>query len=91
MDINLLRSLVTAASVVAFLAIVWWAYGPSRKERFERDALLPFIEDEGSSDASVTGGLRSPSPLPPLPSGEGKWTAENGISAISRNNDGKRP
>ena len=43
MDINLLRSLVTVASLAAFLGIVWWAYGPSRKERFERDALLPFF------------------------------------------------
>jgi cytochrome c oxidase cbb3-type subunit IV len=50
MDINLLRSLVTVASLAAFLGIVWWAYGPARKERFERDALLPFgdhEEDEG--------------------------------------------
>jgi cytochrome c oxidase cbb3-type subunit IV len=46
MDINLLRSLVTIASFAAFLAIVWWAYAPSRKARFERDALLPFSERE---------------------------------------------
>ena len=46
MDINLLRSLVTVASLAAFLGIVWWAYGPSRKERFERDALLPFLDHE---------------------------------------------
>ena len=44
MDINLLRSLVTVASLAAFLGIVWWAYAPSRKGRFERDALLPFAE-----------------------------------------------
>ena len=48
MDINLLRSLVTVASLAAFLGIVWWAYAPSRKCRFERDALLPFgdLEEE---------------------------------------------
>ena len=46
MDINLLRSLVTLAAFAAFVGIVWWAYGPARKERFERDAQLPFIEDE---------------------------------------------
>ncbi len=91
MDINFLRSLVTVASLAAFLAIVWWAYGPSRKERFERDALLPFGDDEGSGVATFRGDFRSPSPLPPLPSGEGKWTAGNGPSAISRNDDGKRP
>lgn len=46
MDINLLRSLVTVAALAAFLGIAWWAYAPSRRERFERDALLPFGEDE---------------------------------------------
>ena len=63
MDINLLRSLVTVAALAAFLGVVWWAYGPARKERFERDAQLPFIEDE-------------PSPHAPLPSGEGKVRRE---------------
>jgi cytochrome c oxidase cbb3-type subunit 4 len=46
MDINLLRIMVTVAAIAAFLGIVWWAYAPSRKERFERDALLPFGEDD---------------------------------------------
>ena len=45
MDINLLRSLVTVAALAAFLGIVWWAYAPSRRERFERDARLPLNED----------------------------------------------
>ena len=47
MDINLLRSLVTLAAVAAFAGIVWWAYAPRRRRRFERDALLPFDGDEG--------------------------------------------
>lgn len=46
MDINLLRSLVTVAAVAAFAGIVWWAYAPSRKARFEHDAQLPFAEEE---------------------------------------------
>jgi cytochrome c oxidase cbb3-type subunit 4 len=45
-DINLLRSLVTVAALVAFLGIVWWAYGPARKERFERDGRLPLEEED---------------------------------------------
>jgi len=45
MDINLVRSLVTVASLAAFLGIVWWAYAPSRKARFERDAQLPFADE----------------------------------------------
>ncbi len=46
MDIDFARSLVTVAALAAFLAIVWWAYGPSRKQRFDRDALLPFDDTE---------------------------------------------
>ena len=44
MDLNLVRSLLTVAALVAFLGIVWWAYSPSRRERFERDAMMPFEE-----------------------------------------------
>ena len=46
MDINFVRSLVTVAAFAAFIGIVWWAYAPRRRDRFERDALLPFVEDE---------------------------------------------
>lgn len=45
MDINLLRSLITVAALAAFLGIVWWAYTPARKARFERDALMPLNDD----------------------------------------------
>jgi cytochrome c oxidase cbb3-type subunit 4 len=44
MDINDLRSLVTLAAFAAFVGIVWWAYAPSQRARFERDARLPFEE-----------------------------------------------
>lgn len=43
--IDFLRSLITVAAFAAFLGIVWWAYAPARRERFERDALLPLNED----------------------------------------------
>ena len=46
MDINLVRSLVTLAAFAAFVGIVWWAYAPARRERFERDARLPFEDGE---------------------------------------------
>ncbi|HSH06734.1 MAG TPA: cbb3-type cytochrome c oxidase subunit 3 [Burkholderiales bacterium] len=49
MDINDLRSLVTLGAFAAFVGIVWWAYAPSRRARFERDALLPF-EEAGAPD-----------------------------------------
>jgi len=42
MDLNLIPSIVTVAALAAFLGIVWWAYAPARRARFERDGLLPF-------------------------------------------------
>jgi len=45
MDINFLRSVITVVALAAFLGIVWWAYAPARRERFERDAQLPFNDD----------------------------------------------
>lgn len=46
MDINDLRGLATVFCMVAFGAVVFWAYGPSRKEYFDRAAQLPFDEQE---------------------------------------------
>lgn len=46
LDINLLRNLVTVAAFAAFLGIAWWAYAPAHRERFERDAQLPFDAEE---------------------------------------------
>ena len=45
MDINLLRNIVTVSAFVAFLAILWWAYSPSRKAAFE-EAGRTVLEDE---------------------------------------------
>lgn len=42
-DINLLRSIMTLVAFASFIGIVWWAYAPARKQRFERDAELPFL------------------------------------------------
>ena len=42
MDINTLRSLVTAFSFVLFVGIMVWAYRPARKSGFEEAAQLPF-------------------------------------------------
>jgi len=35
MDINVIRSIVTVAALIAFLGIVWWAYSPARRQRME--------------------------------------------------------
>ncbi len=44
MDINLIRILITLVAFGTFLGIVWWAFSPSRKGRFESDARLVFDE-----------------------------------------------
>ena len=38
--------MITVIAFLTFLGIVGWAYTPSRKSRFERDAQLPFDGDE---------------------------------------------
>ena len=45
MDINLLREAITLAVMAAFGGIVWWAYAPSRKQRFA-DQARSILEDE---------------------------------------------
>jgi len=35
---EVLRGLITLAVFAAFLGIVWWAYAPARKGRFETEA-----------------------------------------------------
>lgn len=56
MDINVLREVVMVLSVLAFLGIVWWAYGPSRRSRFDRAAISVLEDDE--SDAATRAGIR---------------------------------
>ena len=41
-----LHSLMTVLQFAVFLGIVWWAFGPSRKGRFEQDALLALDDDD---------------------------------------------
>ena len=53
MDINTLRTLITLLAFGTFLAIVWWAYSPAHRERFERDARLVF--DDSPDDNAGEG------------------------------------
>ena len=48
MGIEDLRGVATILCMIAFAAIVYWAYAPSRKSYFETAAMLPF---EDSSEA----------------------------------------
>ena len=46
MDINFVRGVITALSLISFIGIVVWAYGPGNKKRFEEAAKLPFADDD---------------------------------------------
>lgn len=54
MDINDLRSIITVAGLLCFLAIVVWAYGKGSKKGFEEAANLPFAEHDDLGAASKT-------------------------------------
>ena len=43
---NLIGSVVTVVFFITFIGIVWWAYGGSRRARFEEDARIPFEETD---------------------------------------------
>ncbi len=45
MDIGDLRGLSTIFCLIAFAAVVYWAYGPTRKDYFDEAAELPFADD----------------------------------------------
>jgi cytochrome c oxidase cbb3-type subunit 4 len=54
MDINDLRSIVTVAGLLCFLAIVGWAYSKRSKKGFDEAANLPFAEQDDQDGASRT-------------------------------------
>lgn len=41
-----MRGLGSVFALAAFSGIIWWAYGSSRKKRFEDDAQIPFLEED---------------------------------------------
>lgn len=45
MDINLMRSVITAVLFVVFIGIVLWAWGKGRRADFEAAARLPLDDD----------------------------------------------
>jgi cytochrome c oxidase cbb3-type subunit IV len=52
MDINVVRSIVTVVSFLAFLGILFWALAPKRKVAFDEAARLPFA-DSDESDTEI--------------------------------------
>jgi len=55
MDIDSVRSLVTALGLACFIAIVLWAFSRSAKKGFEEAAMLPFQEDEDVGKVPASG------------------------------------
>jgi len=45
-SIDIVRSVVTAVSLLCFLGIVFWAYSSAARKDFEEAARLPLDEDE---------------------------------------------
>lgn len=54
MNWGVLHSIATFAAFVAFVGIVWWAYSPNNKKRFEEDAQLALDEEQIDSLSSRT-------------------------------------
>lgn len=56
MEINdLIGTVVTVVFFITFLGIVWWAYGSSRKARFEKDGKIPFEENDDLPSSNLNG------------------------------------
>lgn len=55
MDLPTLRGLFTLILMVAFIAIVIWAWSGKRRKDFEEMSRLPLEEDSPSADAERTG------------------------------------
>jgi cytochrome c oxidase cbb3-type subunit 4 len=51
MDITQLRIGVTIVGLLAFLALVAWAWSRHRKADFDAAAALPFLDDAGPAPA----------------------------------------
>lgn len=51
MDPGMLNAVGTVVLMAAFIGVCVWAYGPSRRARFEADACLPFLEDDHERNA----------------------------------------
>lgn len=45
-DMGLLRGVIAMVTLATFLGIVWWAYRPRNRKRFEEDAWLAFDDKE---------------------------------------------
>ncbi|MFN7277802.1 MAG: cbb3-type cytochrome oxidase subunit 3 [Betaproteobacteria bacterium] len=44
--VNMIRAGMTVVMFLVFVGIVWWAYGPARRRRFEEDARIALDDDQ---------------------------------------------
>ncbi len=51
MDRGEVRGLIAAITMLAFFGVAWWAYRPRNRDRFEEDALYPFLDDAEAPEA----------------------------------------
>ncbi len=51
MDIGEVRGIIAAVTMLAFLGVAWWAFWPRNRDRFEEDALYPFLDDPEATEA----------------------------------------
>ncbi|KPK51517.1 MAG: hypothetical protein AMJ59_27900 [Gammaproteobacteria bacterium SG8_31] len=59
MDLPTLRGLFTLVLMVAFVAIVIWAWSGKRRKDFDEAARLPLEDDPSSPDAERKGKTRN--------------------------------
>lgn len=52
MDIGTFHGIWTIVLFVSFIGVVWWAYGKSRKSRFEEAANLIFDDEHHHQSAT---------------------------------------
>jgi cytochrome c oxidase cbb3-type subunit IV len=50
MDIGTVRGLITVALLIAFIALVFWAYSKRRKADFDELARMPLEDDSPARD-----------------------------------------
>ena len=52
---NLIGAVTTVLSMLAFAAVVWWAYGRARRARFDAAAQAPFALPDDAVDVAQAG------------------------------------
>lgn len=58
MDINMMRSVITAVLFAVFIGIVLWAWGKGRRADFEAAARLPLDDDLAEQQLSRNRGVQ---------------------------------